>query len=353
MRIVHSLAELDTAPSVVTIGNFDGVHCGHRAVIGSVRERARALHARSVAVTFHPHPAHVLHSGPRLPLITPLAQKLDLLGATGLDLTLVLPFTEELRHWTAQYFAERVLRDGLHAVEVHEGETFRFGHQAEADVTGLSRLGEELGFAVRAYHPCIGRGSVISSSRIRSLIAAGDLHQARALLGRPFSIRSTPAPGRGYGTRYAVPTINLAPYPELLPAHGVYVTTLAIAGKASSMGMEASGRGAEGACDSTEMTSGSSARVSSQPPARIFRGVTNIGNRPTFGTDSFAVETHLLDFEPIALDESTPLELVFLRRLRSEQRFDSPADLRAQIGADVRRAQRYFALADALGTAST
>ena len=314
MQISRSLAELGsyTSPSVVTIGNFDGVHCGHRMVIASVLERARALNASSVAVTFDPHPAHVLHAGSRLPLITPLDEKLRLLAATGLDRVLVLPFTDELRHWTARHFAERVLRDALHAVEVHEGETFRFGYQAEADIAGLSELGRELNFNVRTYVPCISRGSAISSSRIRVLIAAGRMHDARALLGRSFSICSTPAHGRGYGTRYAVPTINLATYPELLPAHGVYITTLAI--------------GSE----------------------RVFRGVTNVGNRPTFGADSFAVETHLFDFEPVTLDESTRLELTFLHRLRPERRFESPEALREQIGLDVRQALRYFALCDAL-----
>jgi riboflavin kinase / FMN adenylyltransferase len=317
MQIARSLAELDSyaSPSVVTIGNFDGVHCGHRMVIASMLERARGLNARAVAVTFDPHPAHVLHTESRLPLITPLAEKLELMAATGLDLVLVLPFTDELRHWTARHFAERVLRDTLHAVEVHEGETFRFGHHAEGDIAGLSQLGSELGFAVRTYEPRIARGAAISSSRIRALIAAGELHQARALLGRSFSIHSTPASGRGYGTLYTVPTINLAPYADLLPAQGVYITTLKIG------------------ADST---------------ARVFRSVTNNGNRPTFGADSFAVETHLLDFEPIALDATTPLNLTFLHRLRPERRFDSPEALRAQIGLDVKQAQRYFALADVL-----
>ena len=313
MQIARSLTELDfSGPSVVTIGNFDGVHCGHRMVIASVLERARALNASAIAVTFDPHPAHVLHTASRLPLITPLEEKLRLLAETGLDQVLVLPFTDELRHWTARHFAERVLRDALHAVEVHEGETFRFGYQAETDIAGLSELGRELGFGVKAYVPCIARGAAISSSRIRALIAAGNLHEARALLGRSFSIRSTPASGRGYGTRYAVPTINLAPYPELLPAHGVYVTTLRIGDD------------------------------------RVFRGVTNVGNRPTFGADSFAVESHLLEFEPVDLSETTPLELTFLRRLRAERRFESTEALRDQIQRDVRRALRFFALSDAL-----
>ena len=172
---------------------------------------------------------------------------------------------------------------------------------------GLSVLGRELGFTTHTYEPFELRGAPVSSSRIRTLIAAGDLAQARALLGRSFAIRSIPASGRGYGTRYTVPTINLAPYPELLPANGVYVTTLQIA-------------------DET------------------FQAITNVGNRPTFGEDSFTVESHLLNFHPLTLTESTPLELTFLKRLRPEVRWPSPEALREQIGKDVHRAQRFFAL---------
>jgi riboflavin kinase/FMN adenylyltransferase len=314
MHIAHSLSDLATlaGPSVITIGNFDGVHCGHRMVIASVLERAAALQARSVAVTFDPHPAHILRPTPRLPLITPLPEKLDLLAATGIDLALVLPFTDDLRHWTPRHFAQTVLYDALHAIEVNEGETFRFGHNAEADIASLGQLGDALGFTVRTYQPRIVRGAPISSSRIRSLIATDKLNEARALLGRSFSIRSTPASGRGYGTRYAVPTINLAPYDDLIPAHGVYITTLKIG------------------------------------DATLFRGVTNIGNRPTFGAESFAIETHLFDFQPVDLTETTPLEMTFLHRLRAEQRFDSPELLRAQIGRDVSKALRFFRLADTL-----
>jgi riboflavin kinase/FMN adenylyltransferase len=321
MKIARSLSELAslTTPSVVTIGNFDGVHCGHRMVIASVLDRAHTLNAQSVAVTFDPPPAHLLHTASRLPLITPLPEKLDLLAATGLDLTLVLPFTEDLRHWSARRFAETVLRDALHATEVHEGETFRFGHNAAADISSLSTLGLDLNFAVRTYEPHIVRGSAISSSRIRTLIAAGNVSAARTLLGRSVSIRSTPASGRGYGTRYAVPTINLAPYPELLPAHGVYITTL---------------------------------NIGTGPQPKTFRGVTNIGNRPTFGPDSFAVETHLFDFHPIDLTPTTPLELTFLHRLRPERRFDSPELLRSQINLDVARALRFFSLSDTLAASN-
>src|ERR1700712_5748 len=175
MQVYTSLQELagSTTTSVWTIGNFDGVHRGHRMVIDSVTSRARALGARSVAITFDPHPARVLKPGAEIRLITPLAEKLELLAATGLDAALVLPFTSEFSGWTASEFASRVLRDSLHAVEIHEGETFRFGRGVAEDVAGLAHLGEELGFTVRAYQPYVLRGAAVSSSRIRALIAAG------------------------------------------------------------------------------------------------------------------------------------------------------------------------------------
>ncbi|MDE1162156.1 MAG: riboflavin biosynthesis protein RibF [Acidobacteriaceae bacterium] len=320
MKIFRSIDELTNAlpagtRSVVTIGNFDGVHLGHQMVIRNVRTRARQLNALAIAVTFDPHPSHVLRPEPRLRLLTPVDEKLRLLAATGLDAVLLLPFTEDLRHTSARSFAENVLRNGLNAIEVHEGETFRFGHHAEADIRSLAQLGHDFAFSVRAWQPFVLRGDAVSSSRIRSLVARGELSEARALLGRSFSVRSTPASGRGYGTKYAVPTINIAPYADLLPANGVYITTL---------------------------------RIGEGPDARLFRGVTNAGNRPTFGADSFAVESYLFHFEPLELTEQTPLELTFLKRLRAEQRFESPDLLKQQIGRDVARAQRFFGLCHAL-----
>ncbi len=317
MKIFRSLTEIspDFGPTIATIGNFDGVHRGHRWVIDQVRHRAEVLSFSSLAITFDPHPVRVLR--PELPhsLITPLPQKLEQLASTGIDATLVLPFNPKLAQLTAEQFARDILRNRLQVHEVHEGETFRFGYQASADMQGLEALGAQLGFAVHGYAPHLLRGGPVSSSRIRALLAAGDVSRARALLGRPFTLCSHPVSGRGYGTRYTVPTINLAPYAELLPAHGVYITALT---------------------------------VGSGPDAECFEAVTNIGNRPTFGADSFTVESHLLNFHPISLTEHTTLELAFLKRLRPEVRFPSPEALRTQIGKDVRQATSFFRLAHIL-----
>jgi len=312
MKIFRSLQELpaDFGPVIATIGNFDGVHRGHRWVIDRVNARARQLGLKSLALTFDPHPVRVLRPEAPHVLITPLAAKLRELATTGLDATLVLPFTPELSRLTAEAFAREILRDALHVREVHEGENFRFGHGATVDIHGLATLGQQLGFTAHAYAPYVLRGEPVSSSRIRTLIRAAEVSKARALLGRPFAVQSTPASGRGYGSRYTVPTINLAPYPELLPANGVYITALKVEDE-------------------------------------LFQAVTNVGNRPTFGADSFTVESHLLNFHAIALTPETPLELSFLHHLRPERRFDSPETLRGQIMIDVARAQRFFSLAPA------
>jgi riboflavin kinase/FMN adenylyltransferase len=298
-------------PTVIAIGNFDGVHCGHRWIIEHARNRARDLNAKCIAVTFDPHPVRILRPEAAPRLITPMPERLRLLAETGLDATVVLPFTKEFSRMAAETFARDVLHRGLHAVEVHEGDSFRFGFQAQAGINELIELGRQYGFVVAAHPSRTVRGLPVSSSQIRQRVAAGDMASARALLGRPFSILSTPIRGRGIGTEQTVPTINLAPYHELLPANGVYVTRM---------------------------------KIGDGPHAPIFNSVTNAGNRPTFGADSFAVESHLLDFLPLPLSEDTPLELTFLKRIRAEKRFPSPAALKEQILRDVAYAMRYFHL---------
>src|SRR5450432_1235537 len=313
MRIFQSLDEVPAGfgPSVVTIGNFDGVHRGHQWILDLIHERARESGAKSVAVTFEPHPMRVLRAASGPLLLTPLAGRLALLESTGVDAVLVLAFTEALSCMTGAEFVTAILRDALHAVEVHEGENFRFGHRAHCGTADLELLGEQLGFAVRIHAPRHVRGLAVSSSKVRECILAGDMATARALLGRPFAVRSTPASGRGVGSRLTVPTINLAEYDELLPADGVYISCMAVG--------EGEGR-------------------------RAFAAVTNAGKRPTFGADSYAVETYLLDYDPenapLDLGPETPLELTFLKRLREEQRFPSPEALKAQIFCDVGVAKR-------------
>jgi riboflavin kinase/FMN adenylyltransferase len=293
-------------PTVAAIGNFDGVHRGHREILAAVVDEARRMGARAVAITFDPHPERFLRPARAPRLLTPMAERLRLLGLTGIDGAMVLPFNGALAELKARDFAERILVAGLGTRSVHEGQSFRLGRGAEAGVVELAALGAELGFAVHVHEAVRVRGLEVSSSAVRALVAAGDVRRARWMLGRPFQVVSTPASGRGIGTRLLVPTVNLAPYDELLPAFGVYATRLKVGGRA-------------------------------------FHAVTNVGNRPTFGEASFAVESHILDFEPVELDEGTSIVLEFLLRLREEREWPSPEALKAQILKDVARAKRYFA----------
>jgi riboflavin kinase/FMN adenylyltransferase len=307
MQIFHKLEDVsvDFGPSLVSVGNFDGVHRAHAYVLGEIVRRARQSGCKSVAVTFEPHPSRILRPGSGLRLLTPLTEKLRLLEGTGVDAVLVLPFGRDLSLMTPRQFAERILKKKLHAREVHEGYNFRFGHKAAGDVNLLMQLGQEMGFEVKVYPEQQLRGEPVSSSHIRKLLGEGRVSRARHLLARPFSILGTPGRGRGYGSKYTVPTINLARYEELVPKDGVYITWTLVGDER-------------------------------------FDSVTNIGNRPTFGADSFAVESHLLNFHPIELTPESEVEICFLDRVRDEIKFPSVEALREQIGRDVKKAGRYF-----------
>jgi riboflavin kinase / FMN adenylyltransferase len=313
MQVFRHLEEVPSqfGPTVVSVGNFDGVHRAHQEVVRHMAERARALGGQSVVVTFDPHPLRILRADAAPKLLAPLPVKLKLLEKTGVDAVLVLPFTRDLSLMTAEDFARQVLAQTLHAREAHEGYNFHFGHKAQGNVNTLAALGLQFGFDVKIYPELSLRGHPVSSSQIRKLIASGEVGKARALLGRPFSIFSNPGRGRGYGRKYTVPTVNLARYEELVPADGVYITWLRVAGE-------------------------------------CFEAVTNIGNRPTFGAESFAIESHLLNFHPIDLLPETELELIFLKRLRPEIKFPSVEALREQIAKDVHKARRYFGLKEAI-----
>ncbi len=313
MQVFASLDEvpIDFGPTVLTVGNYDGIHLAHQRLLRTISARAKELDARSLLVTFDPHPARILRPHGGAPLVTPMPRKMEILGECGLDAVVVIPFTRDLSMMPAYEFAEEILFNRLHAIEIHEGFNFRFGHKAEGDVIRLREFGRKLGFAVVAHEPIRMGGMVVSSSNVRKAIQDGKMDNARHLLGRVFSIDSTPGRGRGYGSKYTVPTVNLARYSELTPAFGVYVTEMRINGE-------------------------------------NFQAVTNVGNRPTFGADSFAIESYILNFHPLDLTNETPIRLSFLHRLRAEEKFPSVEALKEQIGRDVAKAKRYFRLLDAV-----
>ena len=309
LQIFHKLDDVPAGfgPALVSVGNFDGVHRAHAHVLGEIVRRARESGAKAIAVMFEPHPARILRPDSGLRLLTPAPEKLHLLEQTGIDAVLILPFGRDLSLMTPRQFAERILKKNLHAREVHEGYNFHFGHKAAGDVNLLAQFGKEMGFEVTVYPEQKLRGEPVSSSHIRRLLSEGRVSRARHLLARPFCILGAPGRGRGLGSKYTVPTINLARYEELVPKDGVYITWTRVG-------------------------------------AERFDSVTNVGNRPTFGADSFAIETHLLNFHPIELKPESEVEICFLHRLRDEIKFPSVEALREQIARDVKKAQRYFHL---------
>ncbi len=311
-RFFRSLEEIPVGfgPTALAIGNFDGVHLGHRQILSAVVADAKVRNAQAMAVTFEPHPEQFLRPDRAPQLITPLGERLRLLAETGVDAVLVLRFDAALAGLAPREFVEKILVAALNTKSIHEGLNFRFGRGAAAGVAELAAFGREFGFEVNLHQAVDVRGLEVSSSAIRALVCAGDMRRARWMLGRPFTVLSTQARGRGVGSKLLVPTVNLAEYKGLLPAIGVYVTRLKIEGRA-------------------------------------FEAVTNVGNRPTFEGVGFGIETHILNFEPVELGPKessvdTPLELEFLLRLRGERKFPSPEALKAQIMKDVARAKKYF-----------
>src|SRR5467141_4224329 len=291
--------------SVLAIGNFDGIHLGHQAILRATVERARALNAVATALTFDPSPRKVLRPESAPPRLSTNAQRMKWFDAMGLEAVVVLPFTLDLARLTPEEFVEQILVRDLHIKAVLVGEDFRFGHQQAGAVKLLSAPGAKRGFDVVIVPPVVYRGEVVSSTIIRREVAEGDVSHAGRLLGRPFALTGEVVSGTGTGRRFTFPTLNLAAEQELLPARGVYITRTCLDGE-----------------------------------DRSHRSVTNIGMRPTFNGTSLSVETHLLDTQL----PSTPkrMEVRFWKRLREEKKFSGPEELRAQIASDIARANSFF-----------
>lgn len=290
----------------VAVGNFDGVHRGHQALVASVVSAAAATGGTAVVLTFDPHPARVLapQSEPS-PLMT-LDQKAQTLRRLGLHAMAVLPFTPEVAAASPEVFAASVLHHALGAHAVVVGTNFRFGRGRAGDVGTLRQQGELLGFRVIEVPPVLVKGERVSSSRIREALARGDARTATALLGRPHCIEGRVVPGEGRGRTIGFPTANLQPAGETLPALGVY---------AAWCWREGSAAGAA--------------------------AVVNVGRRPTFGGGPVSVEAHLLDFTGDLYGQA--MSLSFVSRLRGEQKFPGPDALVAQIHEDIRATRAVLA----------
>jgi riboflavin kinase/FMN adenylyltransferase len=289
---------------VLALGNFDGLHRGHVKIIERIRRGATERGGVPIVLTFDPHPPRVLRPDKAPPLLMTKAQKLEALDRAGVAGVAVVRFTTDLARWEPEMFVRSVLVDWLRVAEVWVGADFLFGRDRSGNFTLLRTLGQKYGFRAEKIDPIRYKEFVVSSTRIRRLVAEGRVDEAGALLGHQYAIGGTVVHGAHRGRELGFPTANIETPNELVPPHGVYATFF----------------GADGV---------------------VRPSVTNIGVRPTFGDQSVvSVETHVLG-ETRDLYEKD-VRLSFVQRLRDERRFPDVDALREQIAADVRRATRLF-----------
>ncbi|MBV9266556.1 MAG: riboflavin biosynthesis protein RibF [Acidobacteriaceae bacterium] len=307
VKVFRSAAEAREhfAPAVVAIGNFDGVHVGHRALLRAAAERAAADGFVPSVLTFDPHPATVVAPERKPEMVCSLDERLRLLGQAGASQILVLPFTLELSRLSPEEFVSAILVNSMKTRAVMVGDGFRFGYRQAGDINTLRDLGRRFGFVSQFLKPVVVRGEVVSSSAVRRHIAAGNVARAGRLLGRCFSVIGPVVQGHGVGSKQTVPTLNVRPVPDQVLPRGVFVT-------------ETFEHGAQ----------------------RRWPSITNVGVRPTFGGDELTIETYLLS--PLNTQTPEAIEVDFRHFVRVERKFVSPEELKAQIVRDVRAAQTYW-----------
>jgi riboflavin kinase/FMN adenylyltransferase len=303
--IYRSLEEIVTPlpKPVVTLGNFDGVHIGHREIFRRIRAEARRIGGSSVVVTFHPHPLKVLHVGKEIHLINTYAEKEKLLAAAGIDYLVVIPFNEAFAAITPRSFIRDILigRIGVHTIYI--GYDYAFGRNREGRVPYLVSEGRELGFSVQVLEPINNGSEIYSSSAIRRLIAIGDLAGVTQLLGRNYSVGGTVVAGHQRGSGLGFPTANIATDKELLPADGVYAVKVRIG-------------------------------------EHLYDGACNIGRNPTFGNHETSIEVFLLNYSGDLYGRA--IRLLFVERIRGERKFTGAEALKEAIAVDVSRCREIL-----------
>ncbi len=300
MKVLRKARLRDT---VLTLGNFDGIHIGHQKILRKVRERARSLGCPSAVYTFEPHPLKVVAPHKSPPLILDLEDKKELIESFGIEFMILARFTKEFASKHPREFVEEELVKRLSVREIWVGPNYAFGRNKLGTVEYLKGLGQEFGFTVNVISPCTKRGMVVSSSLVRSLIKEGRMKVVGTLLGRPYSIKGYVIKGRDIGKAIGFPTANLKVLSDIIPPRGVYAGYTVI--------------------DSTPLPS-----------------VVNIGTAPTFGGRRETVEVHVLGFRDDIYGRK--IRVMFERRLRDERRFENREELVRAIRKDIHRAERIL-----------
>lgn len=290
--------------AIITIGNFDGVHIGHKKILEEVREKALMTGGVSVLITFDPHPLTILKPEKIKGLITPLPIKKRILEEMGLDYLIILKFEDKFRDLEPEEFVRTLLVNKLGVYMLVLGKDFRFGKDAKGDTALLEKLSKKYGFRFFAIDPVIVDGEKVGSNRIRNMIIEGNLQKVKDFLGRPFTITGRVIYGAGIGKKIGLPTANLALFEnQLLPKNGVYITEIELKGN-------------------------------------YFPSVTNVGFKPTFKQNRISVETHIIDFDKDIY--GTELDIRFYERIRDEMMFASIEDLKRAINEDIKKARAFF-----------
>lgn len=289
---------------VLTIGNYDGIHLGHKTIIEIVKRKAAEIDGTSMLMTFNPHPLQVLRPEKAPHWITPVQEKVALIEQTGIDVLLIVPFTEQFSLISPEAFVRDILLGKLGVRDVVVGYDFRFGRGGRGDIEGMRRYAQSYGFSVEVVEAVTIGEEKVSSNRIRRLLQHGEVEHAALLLGRPYTITGEVVQGKGRGKTFGFPTINLKTDASLVPPNGVYIS--------------------EAECE-----------------GRRHPSVTNIGNNPTFDAQERTIETFILDYEGDLYGQAARLFLH--RRVRDEVRFNNVEELTKQIERDVAVARAYFA----------
>jgi len=304
MMVLIGTEEISTIEKypVVAIGNFDGIHLGHQAILAKTIEHAKAKNGTSVVLTFRPHPSHVISPEKPTLLLTPFEDKMRLLESFGVDMLLLVEFTKEFSHQTPSHFAQEILLEKIGCKEVIVGERFTFGKQRSGTVMDLTKLGEKLGFAVFVQQNFTLNGAIVSSSRIRTLLQEGNINLASKMLSRPYTLGGEVVYAEGRGKKLGVPTANINLANKLIPKDGIYV-----------------------------------ARVTLPQDPTPRNGVAYIGSKPTFQkTGTTQIEVHLFDFNKNLYGKT--IEVALLEWLRPDEKFDNPAMLVKQMQQDMKKA---------------
>ena len=307
LRVYRGLDEIgpEARNCAVSIGNFDGVHAGHRRIFRRVAELGRERGWIPSVLTFDPHPAKIVAPDRAPKLLNTTEERLEFMQAEGIEHVFILSFDKAFSEQSPESFVRNILVDRLGVRAVLVGDNFRFGKGHAGDVALLRKLGEQYGFLTEVTPGVRLRGRAVSSSEVRRLLTSGNVSAACRLLERPYSLQGEVVSGHGIGSKQTVPTLNLSTQAEVLPAAGVYIT-----------------------------------RTRDPDGGRIWESITNVGYRPTFSGQELTVETFLLS--PFDGNPPRRIRVEFLRRVREERKFESAESLKRQIIADVGRANAYF-----------